>query len=67
MTTSVLSALHKLSLKNQLKKTDIQYAAMNLCKDFGVLQQQFLTVVDFIQQTIGENNGKKNRAQSFID
>ena len=50
MTTSVLFVLRKLSLKNQLKKTDIQYAAMNLCKDFGVHLLLFLTVVDFIQR-----------------
>jgi hypothetical protein len=51
MTTNALSVLYRLNLKRQLKKTDIQYAVMNLCKDFGVLPLQFLTVADFIQPT----------------
>ena len=51
MITNALSVLRKLSLKNQLVMTNIQYAVMSLCKKYGVLPLQFLTVVDFIQPT----------------
>jgi hypothetical protein len=51
MIINALFVLHKLSLKKNLMKKDIQYAAINLCKDFGALLLQFSTVVDFIQQT----------------
>jgi len=49
--TDALFVLHKLNLKNQLVMTNIQYVVMNLCKRYGVLPLQFLTVVDFIQLT----------------
>jgi len=51
MITDVLFVLHKLSLKDQLVMTNIQYAVMSLCKDCGVLLLPFSTVVDFIQPT----------------
>jgi len=51
MITNVLFVFHKLSLKKGLMKTDFQCAVINLCKGFGVPLLQFLTVVDFIQQT----------------
>jgi hypothetical protein len=49
--TDALFVLHRLNLKNQLMMTYIQYVVMNLCKDFGALLLQFLTVADFIQPT----------------
>jgi len=51
MTTSVLCARLKLNLKEDLVKIGNQYAVVNLCKEFGLQQQQFLMVVDSIQQT----------------
>jgi len=51
MIISALFVLHKLNLKGQLAMTNIQYAVMSLCKDFGVPLLQFLTVVGFIQPT----------------
>jgi hypothetical protein len=51
MTTNVLCVLLKLNLKEDLGKTENQYVVVNLCKEFGLQQQQFLTVVDFIPQT----------------
>jgi len=56
MTISVLSALLKLNLKEDSVKIENQYAVVNLCKEFGLQQQQFLTVVDFIPQ-ITESSG----------
>jgi len=51
MTTSVLCARLKLNLKEDLVKIGNPYAVVNLCKEFGLQQQQFLMVVDSIQQT----------------
>ena len=51
MTTSVLCVLLKLNLKEDLGKIENQYVVVNLCKDFGLQQQQLLTVADFIPQT----------------
>jgi hypothetical protein len=51
MTTSVLSALLKLNLKEDLVKTENQYAVVNQCKEFGLQQPPSLMVVDFIQLT----------------
>jgi hypothetical protein len=56
MTTSALCALLKLNLKEDLAKTGNQCAVVNLCKEFGLQQQQYLTVVDFIPQ-ITESSG----------
>jgi hypothetical protein len=56
MTISALSVHLKLNLKEGLVKTESQYAAVNLCKEFGMQQQQFLMVVDFIPQ-ITESSG----------
>jgi hypothetical protein len=51
MTISVLSALLKLNLKEDLVKTENQYAVVNQCKEFGLQQPLSLMVVDFIQLT----------------
>jgi hypothetical protein len=56
MTTSAVSALLKLNLKEDLVKIESQCAVVNLCKEFGVQQQQYLMVVDFIPQ-ITESSG----------
>jgi hypothetical protein len=56
MTTSALCALLKLNLKEDLAKTESQCAVVNLCKEFGLQQQQYLMVVDFIPQ-ITESSG----------
>ena len=49
--TDALFVLHRLNLKNQLVMINTQYAVVNLCKEFGALLLQFLTVLDFIQAT----------------
>ena len=51
MTISALSVHLKLNLKEVLAKIESQYAAVNLCKEFGMQQQQYLMVVGFIPQT----------------
>jgi hypothetical protein len=56
MTTSALCALLKLNSKEGLVKTESQCAVVNLCKEFGLQQQQYLMVADSIQQ-ITESNG----------
>jgi hypothetical protein len=56
MTTSVLCALLRLNLKEDLVKIENQYAVVNQCKEFGLQQPLFLTVVDFIQ-LITESSG----------
>ena len=56
--TDAIFVLHKLNLKSQLMMTYIQYVVMNLCKGFGALLLQFLTVMDSIQQTIKRKNDK---------
>jgi hypothetical protein len=50
MTTSALCALLKLNSKEDLVKTESQCAVVNLCKEFGLQQQQYLMVADSIQQ-----------------
>jgi hypothetical protein len=56
MTTNVLCVLLKLNLKEDLGKTENQYVVVNLCKEFGLQQQQYLMVADSIQQ-ITESSG----------
>jgi hypothetical protein len=56
MTTSALSAHLKLNSKEDLVKIESQCAVVSLCKEYGVQQQQYLMVVDFIPQII-ESNG----------
>ena len=56
MTTSAVSALLKLNLKEDSVKIENQCAVVNLCKEFGLQQQQYLTVVDSIPQ-ITESSG----------
>jgi hypothetical protein len=56
MTTSALSAHLKLNSKEGLVKTESQCAVVNLCKEFGMQQQQFLMALDFIPQ-ITESSG----------
>jgi hypothetical protein len=51
MTINALPVLHRLSLKNQLVMTSIQYVVMNLCKKYGMHPLQFFGVTDFIQPT----------------